>query len=93
MRSYSISHAVLGVTYVAVHQDNPRECPSVIRLVSSEDKEKFLLSTLQEGDKLYCEYILRFSDQRVIYKYRTKDSILRIHLSLNNMTPIGYIVS
>ncbi len=55
MNSYSISHAVLGVSYVAVHQDNPRDCPSVIRLASSEDKEKFLLQTLQEGDKLYCE--------------------------------------
>ena len=55
MKSYSISHAILGVTYVAVHQDEPRDYPSVIRLASPEDKEKFLLNTLQEGDKLYCE--------------------------------------
>ena len=55
MSGYSISHAVLGVSYVAVHQDNPRDCPSVIRLASSEDKEKFLLQTLHDGDKLYCE--------------------------------------
>lgn len=55
MNSYSIAHAVLGVSYVTVHQDNPRDCPAVIRLASSEDKEKFLLQTLQEGDKLYCE--------------------------------------
>lgn len=55
MHCYSISHAVLGVSYVAVHQDNPRYCPSVIRLASPEDKERFLLNTLQDGDKLYCE--------------------------------------
>jgi len=53
--AYSVSHAVVGVTYVAVHQENSRDCPTVLRLASPEAKERFLLETLQEGDELYCE--------------------------------------
>jgi hypothetical protein len=55
MNSYSISHAVIGVSYVAVHQDNAKENPTVLRLKSPGEKEHFLLDVLQKGDKLYCE--------------------------------------
>jgi len=55
MARYGIAHAVIGVTYIAVEQENPAEQPQVLRLTSPVGKENFLLQILQEGDEVYCE--------------------------------------
>ncbi len=55
MARYGMSHAVVGVSYVAVGQNDPAKEPQVLRLASLESKEKFLLHTLRPGDELFCE--------------------------------------
>jgi len=55
MTRYAISHATIGISYVAVSQADPTKQPEVLKLASNEAKEKFLVKQLQPGDDLYCE--------------------------------------